>query len=221
MQIFFHIKLAIRSLRYNLKPAVLLCLSVTTGLVAFMMISGYFTYERGFDRHFPERENIFRIITDIYSDGELKLSKPQNERGLGEALKENFPEVTATGFLTGTINPQYKIGEEIFRDDLVYHASAGFLDIFSINLVQGDRGKILRAPYTAIISESAARKYFGDADPVGKTIFKYPAFDYVVEGVFEDIAEQAHFSFNILLSFHDQMHLPPPDSITCISRLQI
>ena len=210
MQIFFHIKLAIRSLRYNLKPAVLLCLSVTTGLVAFMMISGYFTYERGFDRHFPERENIFRIIADIYSEGELKLSKPQNERGLGEALKENFPEVTATGFLTGTINPQYKIGEEIFRDDLVYHASAGFLDIFSINLVQGDRGKILRAPYTAIISESAARKYFGDADPVGKTIFKYPAFDYVVEGVFEDIAEQAHFSFNILLSFHDQMHLPPP-----------
>ncbi len=73
MQIFFHIKLAIRSLRYNLKPAVLLCLSVTTGLVAFMMISGYFTYERGFDRHFPERENIFRIITDIYSEGELKL----------------------------------------------------------------------------------------------------------------------------------------------------
>jgi hypothetical protein len=46
-----------------------------------------------FDRHFPERENIFRIIADIYSEGELKLSKPQNEPGRGEALKENFPEV--------------------------------------------------------------------------------------------------------------------------------
>ena len=105
-----------------------------------MLISGYFTYERGFDRHFPERENIFRIITDIYSEGELKHSKPQNERGLGAALKENYPEVIETGFLTGTINPQYRIGEEIFRD----------------------------------------------------------------------IPQQAHFSFNMLLSFHDQMHLPPP-----------
>ena len=91
MQTLFHIKLAIRSLRYNLKPAVLLCLSVTTGLVAFMMISGYFTYERRFDRHFPESENIFRIITDIYSEGELKISKPQNERGLGEDTFLNYP----------------------------------------------------------------------------------------------------------------------------------
>ncbi|MGF1587399.1 MAG: ABC transporter permease [Bacteroidales bacterium] len=139
MQIFFHIKLAIRALHYNLKPALLLCLSITTGLVTFMMISGYFSYERGFDRHFPERENIYRIITDVYSEGELKLTKPQNERGLGEALKENYPEVLETGFLTGTSNPQYRIGDEIFRDDLVYHASAGFLDIFSINMVQGIR----------------------------------------------------------------------------------
>ena len=210
MEIFFNIKLAIRSLRYNLKPALLLCMSITTGLVAFMMISGYFTYERGFDRHFPERENIYRIVTDVYSEGELKLTKPQNERGLGEALKEKYPEVIETGFLSGTFNPQYRIGEAIFRDDLVYHASAGFLDIFSINLVRGDHEQILQAPYTAIISESAARKYFGDTDPVGKTIFKYPAFEYVITGVFNDIPEQAHFSFNILLSFHDQMHLPPP-----------
>ncbi len=97
-------------------------------------------------------------------------------------MKENYPEVIETGFITGTINPQYRIGEEIFRDDLVYHASAGFLDIFSIELVQGDRDQILQAPYTVIISESAAGKYFGAADPVGKTIFKYPAFDYLIEG---------------------------------------
>ncbi len=210
MEIFFHIKLAIRSLLYNIKPAVLLCLSITTGLTSFILISGYVTWERGFDRVFPERENIYRIITGIYSSGELKMSKPQNERGLGVAMKENFPEVVEAGFLTGTINPQYKIGEEIFTDEMVYHASAGFLDVFSIDMVQGDRGHILRAPYTAVISESAAAKYFGDADPVGETIFKYPAFDYVIEGVFEDIPGQAHFSFDILLSFHDQMHLPPP-----------
>ena len=175
-----------------------------------MLISGYFTYERGFDRLFPERENIFRIITEIYSEGELKHSKPQNERGLGEALRENYPEVIETGFLTGTINPQYMIGEEIFRDDMVYHADAGFLDIFSIELVQGEREQILQAPYTAIISESSAWKYFGDANPVGETIFKYPPFEYVIEGVFRDIPQQAHFSFNMLLYFHDQMHLPPP-----------
>ncbi len=210
MEIFFNIKLAIRSLSHNLKPAVLLCLSLVTGITAFIIISGYFTYEQGYDRHFSEKENIFRIITDIYSEGELKHSKPQNERRLGEALKENFPEVIETGFLTGTINPQYRIGEEIFRDEMVYHASAGFLDIFSLELVQGDREQILQAPYTAIISESTARKYFGDADPVGETIIKYPAFDYVIEGVFEDTPAQAHFSFNMLLSFHNQMHLPPP-----------
>ena len=210
MNLLYYIQTTFRSLRHNHRPTILVVISMTIGLVTFLLVSAYVTYERAYDRVFPDAENIYRITTDIYSQGELKLSKPECERALGTTLTENFPEVLESGFLVGTNNPQYKIGEDIFRDEQVYHASPGFLDLFSIRLIQGNPAEVLRQPYTVLLSESTAKKYFGDENPVGKTILKYPGFDYRVEGIFQDIPHQAHFKTDMLLSFHDKMHLPPP-----------
>ncbi|MGD9929207.1 MAG: ABC transporter permease [Mangrovibacterium sp.] len=210
MNFIYHTQTAFRAIMHNWKPTILLVISTSIGLVTFILVSAYVTYEQVYDKDFPDSENIFRIVTDVYSHGELIISKPECERALGTVLTENFPEVLDAGFLAGTNNPQYKIGENIFNDQHVYHASPGFLDIFSIRLLQGNPSEVLRQPYTVLLSEATARKYFGNENPVGKTILKYPAFEYRVEGVFRDISKQAHFRANMLLSFHDQMHLPPP-----------
>ena len=206
----YYFRMAIRALKHDIRPTILLIVSLTVGLVTFMMVSGYVTYEQQYDRVFPDSNNIYRITTDIYSGGELQISKPKCERILGEELKKNYSEVIKTGFLTGSNNPQYKIGEDILKNENVYHASPGILDIFSLELIQGSREDVLTHPYTVLISESTAKKYFGSENPVGKTILKYPAFDYRIEGVFKDVPNQAHFMADMFLSFHDQMHLPPP-----------
>ena len=206
----YYIKIAIRNLVREKRYSLFLILSVSIGLITFILVSGYVFYEKGFDRIFPDNKNIYRVTTDIYSGNELSLSIPHCERGVSTSLKEMYPGVLEAGFIAGTNNPQYKIGEEIFSDKQIYHSSHGFLDVFSIPLIQGNKEQVLTRPYTAIISESTAKKYFGSNDPVGQVLFKYPAYEYTIEGVFQDIPKQAHFNANVLLSFHDDMHLPPP-----------
>ncbi len=210
MKQFYHLKIAFRNLIREIRYSALLLVSLCVGLITFILVSGYVFYEKGFDRVFPGNKQIYRVSTDIYSGNELSISIPQCERGVAATLKEGYPQVVAAGYLTGTNNPQYKIGDKIFTDNHIYHASAGFLDVFSIALTQGSNEEILTRPYTAIISEKTAKKYFGYANPVGQVLFKYPAYEYTIEGVFKDIPAQAHFSADVLLSFHDDMHLPPP-----------
>ncbi len=210
MRQFYHIKMAFRNLIREKKNSAFLLLSLCIGLVTFILVSGYVFYEKGFDRVFPDNKQIYRVTTDIYSGNELSIFIPECERGVAATLKEKYPQVVAAGYLTGTNNPQYKIGDEIFSNNHIYHASSGFLDVFSITLTQGDKSGILTRPYTAVISESTAKKYFGDVNPVGQILFKYPAYEYTIEGVFKDIPAQAHFNAEVLLSFHDDMHLPPP-----------
>lgn len=206
----YYLRIAIRNLIREKKYALFLLSSICIGFSTFIIVSGYVFYEKGFDRVFPDNKNIYRVTTDVYNANEIKLSIPECERGVAAYLKERYPDVVAAGYLTATNNPQYKIGEEIFSSNHIYHASSGFLEVFSIALVQGNKPEILSRPYTAIISESMARNYFGSTNPVGQILFKYPVFEYTIEGVFQDIPEQAHFSADVLLSFHDDMHLPPP-----------
>ncbi len=210
MRQFYHIKMTFRNLIREIKNSAFLLLSLSIGLVTFILVSGYVFYEKGFDRVFPDNKQIYRVSTDIYSGNELSISIPQCERGVAATLKEKYPQVVAAGYLTWTNNPQYKIGDEIFSNNHIYHASSGFLDVFSIALMQGNKSGILTRPYTAVISESTAKKYFGDVNPVGQILFKYPAYEYTIDGVFKDIPAQAHFKAEVLLSFHDDMHLPPP-----------
>ncbi|MGE0020886.1 MAG: ABC transporter permease [Draconibacterium sp.] len=205
-----YFRIAFRNLIREKKYSFFLLSSVCIGLIVFTLVSGYVFYEKGFDRVFPGNKNIYRVTTHIYTGNELSLSIPECERGVASSLREKYPDVLAAGFISGTANPQYKIGEEVFTNNQVYHASPGFLDVFSIPLIQGNKAEILTKPYTAIISESTAKKYFGTSNPVGKILFKYPLFEYIIEGVFRDIPAQAHFSADVLLSFHDDMHLPPP-----------
>ena len=206
----YYLKIAIRNLFREKKYTLFLFSSICIGLITFILVSGYVFYEKGFDRVFPDNKNIYRVTTDIYNGNELKLSIPECERAVSTTIREKYPNVLAAGFITGTNNPQYKIGEEIFTNNHIYHASQGFLDVFSIPLLQGNKAQALTRPYTAVISESTARKYFGKTDPVGQVMFKYPVYEYTIEGVFQDIPKQAHFNADILLSFHDDMHLPPP-----------
>ena len=206
----YNLKIAIRNIISEKRYFFFLLASVCIGLITFILVSAYVFYEKGYDRVFPDSKNIYRVITDIYNGSELNLSIPECERGVSTYIKENYPSVLAAGFLTGTNNPQYRIGEEIFSNNFIYHASPGLLDVFSIPLIHGNKAEILKRPYTAIISENTAKKYFGKANPVGQVIFKYPAYEYTIEGIFQDIPNQAHFNSEILLSFHNDMNLPPP-----------
>jgi putative ABC transport system permease protein len=206
----YNLKLIIRKLFREKLTTIALLFSLIVGFVAFIAISSYVIYEKTYDRYIPDYNKINRIVTEVYSNNELAITMPQCERILGEALVEKFPNVTSSGFMCKTNNPHYKIEENIFTSENVFHASSGLIDILSIKLINSKKAEVLTEPYKVIISESTAKKYFGNKNPIGETIFKYPAYEYEVEGVFKDLPKNTHFEADMFLSFHNNMNLPPP-----------
>ena len=91
-------------------------------------------------------------------------------------------------------------GEESFRERLVSFVDQFFFNVFSVPLLKGDPKTALASPNTLILSRNTAEKYFRDENPVGKTLKLDNKEDYKVTGVFEEIPDNSHFHFDIILS---------------------
>ncbi len=205
-----NLKHIFRILLKNKRTTLLLLFSLSVGLTAYLLISAKVFYNKSYDTHFADYKDIYRIVSSTYTDNVLTISQPRTQRILGQTLQEKYPEVKESGFLCGTIENHYKIGENSFTDNNGFHCSSGFLKIFSIKISQGNTTDLLIKPYTAIISESFARKYFKNQNPVGKIIQQYPGYEFEIEAVFNDLPINTHVTPDILFSFHDNMNLPPP-----------
>jgi putative ABC transport system permease protein len=175
-----------------------------------MLISAKVTYNKSYDTYLVNYKNIYRIVTSTYTDHVLTISQPLTQRILGKILKEKYPEVKESGFLCRTMENHFIIGENSFTNNNVFHSSNGFIKIFHLEIIQGNSDGLLTNPNRVIISKSFAKKYFNDEDPLGKTIFQYPGHEFEIEAVFNDLPKNSHITPDLLISFHDNMHLPPP-----------
>ena len=205
-----YIKYASRILLKNWHTSLLMLLSLSIGLSVFIYISARVVYNKSFDTHFENYSNIYRVVSSTFTEGELTISQPRSQRFLGETLQEIYPEVSRSGFLCKTVSNQYTIGDNTFINEHCFHGSNGFLGLFSIQALTGKSDDLLTGPNKVIISESFAKNHFGDEDPVGKTIIQYPRHQLEIEAVFKDLPKNTHFNPEIIISFHDNMHLPPP-----------
>ena len=121
------------------------------------------------------------------------------------SISEDFPAITHTALAyrpSSWGNPTLlKYGEyEYYEDDFVF-AEHSFLDIYELNFIKGDPSKALIGPNELIISESVAKKYFGNDDPIGKILNLNSFRDLEVTGVMEDLPHNTHLNFNMLASF--------------------
>ena len=206
----YTLKQALRQMIRHRRTSLLLVFSLFVGFGTFILISAGVSYHRSFDKHFIQYKNIYRIVSTAITDNVVTISQPRCQRALGETLEGNYPEVEQSGYLFETMENHYEIGETAFTEDYAYHCSGSLLELLSFHILQGRTEDLLARPYTAVISQSFARKYFADEDPVGQTIIQFPGARYEIEAVYKDLPPDTHFQANLLLSFHENMHLPPP-----------
>ena len=154
----YYLKLNIRKLFRNKLTTFALVFSLMIGFTAFITVSSYVLYENSYDKHFPDNENIYRIVRETYSNDILKVEQATCERKLGESLVDKYPNVHSAGFLFRPNNPNYKIGENVFSNPDVFHASKGLIDVLSLKIIQQKSKTLLDEPYKVIISESTAKK---------------------------------------------------------------
>ncbi len=184
--------------------------SLFIGLCAFVLISAKINYHLSFDKHFDGYEDIYRVVTSVITDNIVTVSEPRSQRALGKTLQEQYPEVKQSAYLCGAVQNNFRIGENTFINKNAYHCSNDFLDLFSIEILQGETEGVLDAPYVAIVSESFAKKYLGSKNPIDEIIHQFPAGQIKIVGIYKDLPSNTHFHADFLMSFHDNMHLPPP-----------
>ncbi len=205
-----NLKQALRTIFKNKRTTFLLLLSLSVGLTSFILISAKVTYNRTFDTYLDNNKNIYRIISSTYTNNTLTVSEPRTQRIPGQILKENYPEVIESGFLCKPEENNYTIGDYSFSNDNSFHCSNGMAKILKLKIVQGQSEAILSKPNKVIVSESFANKYFGKENPVGKIIQQFPTQNFEIEAVYKDFPKNSHIAPDFLISFHNNMFLPPP-----------
>lgn len=175
-------------------------LGLAIGMMACMLITQYVQHEFSYDNFLENNNRIFRVQLDRYDRGELSTQWASGCAGIGPDLKADFPEVEHYTRLTQR-DAVFSYGDVFFKEEDSYFASEDFFKVFSIRLVEGIDSVVLKEPFKVVVSQSMAKKYFGNENPIGKFLKNNGKSDYEVTGVFEDLPANSHMKIDVLMSF--------------------
>lgn len=181
------------------------------GIACCLLIFMFVQDETSYDNYHAKRERIYRVIHGE-SAGDPKngvAAYPYWVWGnapIGPALKNDFPEIEKVVQFSGRADILLTNEDKMYQEDGVFFMDSTVFDVFSWKLLKGNPKTALAAPYSIVLTETTARKYFGDQDPLGKSLKASESAgrsnegDYTVTGVMEDVPLNSHFRFNALLS---------------------
>ncbi len=193
--------IATRNLMKNKLFSLINLSGLAMGMAACILILLYLQFELSFDRNIPNSDRVYRILTIDKGQGVSSQYVAIALPPLGPTLVQSFPEVESYCRLTGggpqvlEVTPTRQIEVNIQRS-----ADSTLFDVFGFKLLKGNPKTALTKPYTGVITESLAKIVFGSADPMGKTIKLSSGLQATVTGVAEDLPENSHITFDIVLS---------------------
>ena len=171
---------------------------MAVGMACSILILLWVQDEWSYDRHFKDADNLYRVLEKTVSiDGHLfQEAKPPT--ALAAALKEQYPEILRSSkYLNLPISLQ-KGDEYIF--EVVAFVDEDFLKMFDIDFKHGDIKTAFNGPKNIVLTEEMARKYYGNDDPIGKTL-KSSGFIFTVSGVVKSLPLNSHLHFDFLVPF--------------------
>lgn len=199
-----YLTIAFRNLLRHKTFSILTILGLSTGIAACFILIQYNLFEMSYDDFHKNSNNIYRLGLSVYNDGKLQTQIPKNFSALGPALKNNFPEVkdyVRVFPIDGTI--AIKRNEIVFNEKDILFADASMLQVFSFSVVKGDPTNALTEPYAVVLTESTAKRYFNNEDPIGKLLtMKEGKIDIplTVKAIVKDVPENSHLTFDFLIS---------------------
>ena len=208
--------IAFRNLLKNRVYTLINIFGLTVGLSSVIMILLYVQDEMNYDKYDPQTANIYRIY--------WQSANPQTRtpHPMAQALVKDFPEVESAVTLSPIWGPgltRQSFSVRNLKKDIRYNekdilsVDSTFFEVFPIQMVIGNRNKVLRTPGKLLLSESAAKKYFGDEDPIGKFLAVDDDENLIeVEGIFADFPRQSHFHATALVSYVHMKSFEDPES---------
>ncbi len=192
-------KLIIRSLKKNRFYTLLNVLGLAVGIAMTIITFLYLQNELNYDQHFEKSDRIYRSSTSFERPSGVD-NYAISGIGMGKLLAAEYPEIevhTTCSFRSNRLLYKYE-EKAIYLDDILV-ADSNFFEIFEHDFVYGDPKYALNGPNKIVLSESVAKRFFGNENPIGKIIIEDPA-RYEVTGVFRDLPDNTHFKYGGLTS---------------------
>lgn len=174
---------------------------LTIGLTVSSLIMLYVLNELSYDCFHKDADRIFRIAVKGKTSGK-PFRFAVSPAPLAPALRKKSEKVeTATRFFDFSQNVFFRYKDEKFYENNIKYADTYFFKVFTYKWLYGKPETALQKPYSAVITQQTAAKYFGDENPLGKTIYWNNQYEYKITGVVHETPDNSHFSFDILISF--------------------
>lgn len=194
-------KHSIRSFKRQRAYLIINILGLSTGIACSLLIALFVINEAGYDTYHVKKDRIFRAILNGKVGGQ-ELTTTSSPAVMGPTMLKEFPEIENFMRMSGRGPTVIESNNQTFTEEHMIEVDSSFFNFFSIPVLKGDVQNLLNAPRKAVLSESTARKIFGDENPVDKTIkIGTDSIRYTVSGVMGDIPGNTHFEANILTSF--------------------
>ena len=198
-----YFKIAFRNLLKNRFISFINLFGLTVGLTCCLLITVYILNELSYDRYNKNADNIYRVTRSFNnSDGVVSLNLSTISPPFGYYFPTDFPEIRKmTRLLDNGITPT-KYNDKIFNEKNIFFADENLFNVFTVKVLKGDPKTALFNPFSVMLTEEIAKKYFGDDDPMNKTIRVNNQFDIKVTGIYKAFPPNAHLHPGMLLSFN-------------------
>ena len=206
-----YFKIALRNLKKYKTYAFINIFGLAVGLASCILIVLFVQDELRYDRFHEHADRIVRVVEDQQDEDRIS-HLAHTFTPLAPALETEFPAVEHAVRLYPYPVLVRRDAEKKFQEDRFFFADSSVFDVFSFSLIRGDARTALAAPFSVVLTEETARKYFGDTDPIGQTLTVRDddgELDYTVTGLLAEVPRASHVHFDFLASFSSTRAFAP------------
>jgi len=192
-----YLKVAFRALVKQRLYTFINIIGLAVGVTTCVLILMFVRYENSYDEFHPKADRIYRLgVQGIMGDN--AFANGVSAAPAGPTMQEDFPEVIDYVRIRRTGAPVLRYADKIFSEESWWLADSSIVDIFEIPFVLGDPKTALTQPYSVVLTERMANKYFGDDNPMGKVLNADNQSDFIVTGVVKELPPNSHWHFDFL-----------------------
>ena len=202
--IYNYLKIAVRNLLKYRFISFINLFGLTVGIACCLLILTYIINELSYDKYHPEAERTYRVTRSFRNaeTGILSLNLGTVAPPFAPLLVNDFKEIeNITRLLPGGTTP-FRYEEKMFNEDDVYWGDEKFFDFFDVKVIKGNPERALGDPFSIMLTDELARKYFGNEEPLNKIIRMNNQFNLRVTGVYKPLRTNTHIHPRALISFN-------------------
>ncbi len=194
-----YFKVALRNIYKNKIYSTINIAGLGIGMACCILISLWVQNELSYDNYHEKSDQIYILCIDANMGGS-KMKLPVSNAPAGMAMVQEFPEVLNSTRMIDNEKLLVKFDNQQYWVEDSYYADNSIFNLFTYPMINGDPNLALTTAYSAVLTETTARRLFGDDDPMGKMVKIDDEINYTITGIIKDTPKNSHLTFNMLLS---------------------